>query len=381
MNRDYGHKLYRELMNLMGDDSPFYYVDHEKDQRHFRVFTYRLASYTDFLKPSALECRGVMFEIDWENDYIQLMSLPMSKFFNVNENPMTMDLDFSKTSMIMDKMDGSLMTTYLLENQLYLKSKTALASDQAIAAMELFNHDEHAALYNYLTYMEHAGYSVSLEFTSPKFRIVLGYQDSNLTVLCARDKSNGEYVSYEQLYEDMVEFGCEKYLVKNHIKDIPSNKILEFIDNIPNMTGIEGYVLKIDDQYCKLKTITYQNLHRSKDAINSDRNLFECVVNEIHDDLRGLFADDLYVLNRIDEMVVKVKSIYRNVDNIANKFYRENKELDRKSYAIKGLNSMDKIYFNVAMSLYLNKPFDVKDWMIKHYKDFNIGDDSMQNGE
>ena len=229
-----------ELFAQMVDDVLDITEAASSEEAAVRAFVGRIVAWKRFMhemRPTGLsdsEEIGLLGELV----VLQLMSLPMSKFFNVNENPMTMDLDFSKTSMIMDKMDGSLMTTYLLENQLYLKSKTALASDQAIAAMELFNHDEHAALYNYLTYMEHAGYSVSLEFTSPKFRIVLGYQDSNLTVLCARDKSNGEYVSYEQLYEDMVEFGCEKYLVKNHIKDIPSNKILEFIDNIPNMTGI-----------------------------------------------------------------------------------------------------------------------------------------------
>ncbi|UQJ95715.1 RNA ligase 1 and tail fiber attachment catalyst [Klebsiella phage CPRSB] len=34
-----------------------------------RIFNYRMASYTDWLKPGALECRGIMFEMDGDTPY------------------------------------------------------------------------------------------------------------------------------------------------------------------------------------------------------------------------------------------------------------------------------------------------------------------------
>lgn len=57
-------ELYTNLMSLVASNEAFYYVDHVLNSCIYRVFTYRLASYTDFLEPDALECRGHMFRLD-----------------------------------------------------------------------------------------------------------------------------------------------------------------------------------------------------------------------------------------------------------------------------------------------------------------------------
>ncbi|WP_333997418.1 RNA ligase, partial [Pseudomonas aeruginosa] len=54
----------------------------------FRIFSYNFASYTDWCLDDALECRGIMFEID-ENGPVRIASRPMEKFFNLNETPFT----------------------------------------------------------------------------------------------------------------------------------------------------------------------------------------------------------------------------------------------------------------------------------------------------
>jgi T4 RnlA family RNA ligase len=378
MQTDYGRELYHDLMKLVTEeDSAFYTVDHLMNGITFRVFTYRLASYTDFLKPSALECRGHMFALkDGKYDY--LAALPPSKFFNKDENPFTMDLDWSKTDMIMDKMDGSIMTTYRLPiaNMVMLKSKTALTSEQAVAANEWLKATEHSALHNFLMYMMHAGYSVSLEWTSPQHRIVLPYQVSNLTVLCARDLNNGQYVPYDVLVKDMEEFGCIDHLVKDHFQDIKSEDLNSFIDNIPNMTGIEGFVIRVNGQHVKIKCGWYVALHHTKDSVGSDKRLFAVVVQEAHDDLRGMFPDDAYLMGRIDDMEAKVKGLYAEIDHHAVKFHAENKHLDRKSFAIKGQAEISRMYFALAMNLYLGKDTNYADWLLKHWKDFGIMDDT-----
>ena len=91
----YQTKLFNELMTLVEGNEGFFFNDWELEEFHFRNFAYRLASYTDFLEPSALECRGHMFEIDKDGNPIRLASLPPAKFFNHLENPFTMDLDLS----------------------------------------------------------------------------------------------------------------------------------------------------------------------------------------------------------------------------------------------------------------------------------------------
>ena len=127
MNR-YQNTLYRDLLTLVEESEAFYYKDFQLADRWYRIFNYRLASYSDFLKPGALECRGIMFEIEPEHGAPKrLASLPMEKFFNLNENPFTMGLDLSTIIDFELKADGSLMSSYWHEDGeatwLMLKSK------------------------------------------------------------------------------------------------------------------------------------------------------------------------------------------------------------------------------------------------------------------
>ena len=64
-----------------------FYFDDQKDEltgKTYRIFNYRLASYTSFQKQDAKNCRGTMFDITDINKPI-LVSLPPEKFFNYEE--------------------------------------------------------------------------------------------------------------------------------------------------------------------------------------------------------------------------------------------------------------------------------------------------------
>lgn len=82
------HPIYDALMDLVSKNEAFYYQDFTLDGKVYRVFNYRLASYTDFLADFALEARGITFEVSCENrDAVcyRLVCRPMQKFFNLNE--------------------------------------------------------------------------------------------------------------------------------------------------------------------------------------------------------------------------------------------------------------------------------------------------------
>lgn len=383
MPTDYGLDLYNDVLALTKDEeSPFYFQEFVLDGKVYRIFNYRLASYTDFLKPSGLEVRGHMFEVDKDGKFIRLAALPPAKFFNNKENPFVMDVDFSKTTLVLDKMDGSIMTTFEHDGRLMLKSKGSLESDQGRAANEFLQTKAPFGLVNFLNYCMHANISVTLEWTAPQHRIVLPYQESNLTVLLARSMDNGQHVSRDILVKDMEEFGCIDSLVKDYYDSIcDGTSIQEFIESIPAQTGREGYVIYADGILTKHKTDWYCALHHTKDSVGSDKRLFECVVNEAHDDLRGMFPDDAYLMGRIDHMEALVKGIYHTIRTNVEEFYTNNRELDRKSYAIKGTAELEKMYFALAMNLYLGKENDYKAWMLKHYKDFGIGDEVLTEAE
>jgi T4 RnlA family RNA ligase len=136
-------QLYHDLISLCSAENSFYYKDIPLDSTKYRVFSYRLCSYATFHSyPSALNCRGVMFNItDGEN--VQLVCLPPEKFFNYEEGTDQIQRhENGRFGDKMEKMDGSLISTFLHINDvgeevLKLKSKTALMSDQALEAMGL----------------------------------------------------------------------------------------------------------------------------------------------------------------------------------------------------------------------------------------------------
>ncbi|ADJ19543.1 split RnlA RNA ligase 1 and tail fiber attachment catalyst [Acinetobacter phage 133] len=79
-------QIYDELMALCADDQNLFYF---KDQTtamgmNVRIFNYHFVSYTDWLKPSALECRGIMFKMV-DGVATEILTRPMSKFFNLTE--------------------------------------------------------------------------------------------------------------------------------------------------------------------------------------------------------------------------------------------------------------------------------------------------------
>lgn len=371
----YQKTLYANLMALAKDENlPFYSVDQVLDGATYRIFSYRLASYTEFMLPGAIESRGIMFHIDSKGEALRVASLPMNKFFNLNENPSTMGLDLSTIVSVQDKMDGSLISTYLHYDtmgqnpQLRLKSKTSLQSEQAVDAMNFLNGE--TGLYSSLYNAELDGLTVNLEWTAPHNRIVLPYQKPQLTVLNARVRDTGEYLS-----RTLLEYRFGPWLVADHIDSVEGYKVA-FIESVKDMTGIEGYVIRLSDgTMAKIKNDWYLSLHKLKDNVNSPKNLFMCVVNEAHDDLRAAFPEDEYIQNAINEMEKRVVHIYTDIKHYVDGFYAANKELSRKDFAIKAQAEVPKMWFGPLMMVYTGKTVDYKEYLIKRYKDFGISDE------
>jgi T4 RnlA family RNA ligase len=81
-------KLYDDLMRLCQNNEAFFFTDQIIASITYRIFNYRLASYTDWLAPHALECRGITFIVEGEGYTAVpkfLASWPFEKFFNLHE--------------------------------------------------------------------------------------------------------------------------------------------------------------------------------------------------------------------------------------------------------------------------------------------------------
>lgn len=368
----YSQTLYQNLMNLCESTDSFYFIDHTVNDNHYRVFTYRLASFMDFQKPSALECRGHTFLITKYGP--TLVSLPMNKFFNYDEHiGWGKSIDLSGKLMIQDKLDGSLISTVSNMNGILLKSKTSFTSEQATDATNWLNSRENERFKNKIQQIVAWNHTVNFEWTSPNNTIVIGYPEPRLTVLNVRSNADGSYLPYEQ----MIDIFENKNVVS--LYDPPSDPY-RFIEDIRSAVGIEGVIIYTNSGLIvKHKTDAYTHTHRFKDSVTNDRKLFELCLNETTDDARSLFVNDPIIIERINNMEQRVSKIYNSIHKDVYSFYEDNKDLSRKDYAIKGREMLDNSIFPLAMNLYLDKLIDIKINMVKNFKNYGIDDTSVEH--
>ena len=367
--KTYQENLFNNLMNLCSSSESFFFIDKIIDGQVYRVFSYRLASYTEFMLTDGLECRGHTFALN--DGAVNLVCLPPFKFFNIFENPSVMDLDLKNSLLYMDKRDGSLISTVhdaRMPHGFRLKSKTSFDSEQAIDAYTLLTSKN--GLLNVVKSLVAKRLCVNFELTSPKNRIVLGYEKPELKILNVRDLDTGRTIFPHEMIGDE---WCDAY---RHIVDYHLNygKYYTY-EEILAMTGIEGYVVLFNDgRLVKIKNNWYCTLHKTKDSINNPKALFQACLFEASDDLRSLFHDDELAMKQITAMETLVRKEYNHRSAQLQKFYDENKLLSRKDYAILAQQTFKDGIFPLAMNLYLGKDMGLKDWMMKNYREFGITD-------
>lgn len=364
-------EIYTNLMGLVAFNDAFYFQDFEWGETTYRIFNYRLASYTDFLMPDAVECRGIMFAVENDNP-AQLVSRPMQKFFNRFENPITMDVDLTQIESISNKADGSLISTWMHDGDLRLKTKGSISSDQALAAMRWMEHQD-CRFVGALRAYHIQGYTVNMEWVAPDNRIVLGYIEPRLIVLNIRHRDTGKY---EQITQ-----GDYLYQYMDPPVDTKGLSLVDFVDQIPTMTDdIEGFVVKMKSGlWMKIKTKKYLSLHHCKDSVNNPRRLFEAIIDEGVDDIKSMFHEDRLLIAQIEAMQTKVDHLYNTMVTIVEDFYNTNKQLDRKEFAVKAQSEIDKLYFGLVMNLYLGKPAEYKEFLKKKFKYFGIKDEKIED--
>lgn len=360
---------YDLLIQLTETDSEFFYAEQILDNKVYHIFNYRLASYESFMNPKvadsyiALSARGIMFDVtDKEN--IKISSRPMNKFFNIEQG----EVDRSNMKLVgyMDKLDGSLISTYLHNGELKLKTKGSIKSEQAVAAMEWLDLPENSEMKNFLKFhTEKNNLTINMEWTSPDNQIVLFYPEASLRILNMVNNKNGKILIAENI--DKENLVNKDIFVKSH--KIPNMSLDNIIESIRNEQGNEGYILEFfDSEYnthlVKVKNIWYVNLHQIKSNLNTTSKIIETIIDETSDDVRVLFAEDKHFLDNITRLENVVSPRISKIEADIEKFYSDNKELSRKDYAIKAQAEL-QLYMSLAMNLYIGKETNYKEFFKK----------------
>lgn len=377
---NFQEKLYNDLTQLIKNDEAFFAKDFFLEDRTYKIFNYRLASWTSFQSPGAMDARGIMFDVT-NTEKVLLVSSPPQKFFNYEEGGV--DHTKGKFGDKMVKMDGSLISSYIHNDQLYMKSKASLFSSQALDSMKFLNKEENKDFKDELTKLAKSGFTINLEYTSPENRIVIPYQKEDLTVLSVRSNLDGQNYFASKLIKYLEKEGSYDTIIKKMVKfeSLHGQEIdqIKYMEDVRKEQEGEGYVIEVvlsdtESYLTKGKNIKYIALHQTKDSVNSPKRLFESIIEEASDDLRSMFADDPYVLTKIKEMEDHVQPIFNNIVKTVENFHAENKDLERKDYAIKVQKEAPQ-FLGLLMNSYLNKPNNFKEFAKKFRKEiFGVTD-------
>lgn len=350
-----------------GESSPFYKRDTIGDDgQNYTIFSYRMASYSAWLQPYALDCRGIMFRGN------ELVSLPPEKFFNVEENPLaTTDLFYHDCFVIMEKADGSLISTFIdANNQLRVKSKTSLDSDQANLAQVLLNQIRvrNPAIARSMERIAMNGNTFNFELVGPGNPIVMGYPENQLVLLNVRSHQTGHtYLCDEPFLDEFIRLlGAEQ---SPYIR--PVRMFYETVRPFPvfeeqtfSETNHEGYVVvveKIDGGalWLKIKTKWYLNLHRLIYNQLDEKNVLKMIVDGVIDDtiysLKELGAPREFIQGIILLEDQLSSALHRFIHRGIN-FYDEHKEKTRKDFAILAKETFrgQALSFSFAMWMFQN---------------------------
>jgi RNA ligase len=278
------------------------------------------------------ECRGMIFDTATGN----LISRPYHKFFNVGEREETnLDkIDLTQPHVVLEKLDGSMIRPIPTPEGFRLGTKAGVTDVAMNAEYFVADKPEYA---KFIKSSFVCGLTPIFEWCSRKNRIVVDYSEDNLILTAVRDMRSGNYIPYSQ----MVETG------KNY--DIPVVKAIagdetdieKIVDHIRKWDDGEGVVIRFDNGHMvKIKADEYILRHRSKEQINSEKNIIQVILNDSVDDMIPLLTSE--DAQRLKDFQQKFWCAVDEVSSDLTKIFKGGDMMypDKKEFAVEFVNKM-----------------------------------------
>ncbi len=278
------------------------------------------------------ECRGLIFDTATGN----LISRPYHKFFNVGEREETnLDkIDLTQPHVVLEKLDGSMIRPIPTPEGFRLGTKAGITDVAMNAEYFVADKPEYA---KFIKSSFSCGLTPIFEWCSRKNRIVVDYSEDNLILTAVRDMRSGNYIPYSQ----MVETG------KNY--DIPVVKAIagdetdieKIVDHIRKWDDGEGVVIRFDNGHMvKIKADEYILRHRSKEQINSEKNIIQVILNDSVDDMIPLLTSE--DVQRLKDFQQKFWCAVDEVSSDLTKIFKGGDMMypDKKEFAVEFVNKM-----------------------------------------
>lgn len=206
-----------------------------------------------------MSARGLILDLTYakDNGIIYVLAKPFEKFFNYGENlDYEKDIDFTKVETVMEKMDGSLGISYLINGELRFATRGSFTSDQALRATKIWKRKYQEARVKYWKMFEDSLPSLMVEIIYPENKIVVDYNGEEKLVLLGITEGHKDYD-----YEDVKYIGEYMRLPVVPQYELTIEKMLEMRKTIS--ANEEGWILRFEDgKRLKIKGEEYLQVHR-----------------------------------------------------------------------------------------------------------------------
>lgn len=416
--------LYADLMNLIADPkSGFRSRKYPLPNGNFaEVIDYTLSSFQYFKKPGGMLGRGIMFEVSPDGEVVRILSRPMKKFFSYQECPDTMklDMDVSKIRRITDKADGSLMSTWMYDGELRVKSKGSIQSAEVRGTMALLESELPAPLkqsnaamrqilglapvmdFDYLAYtyrdlaatlktITEQGYTVDLEYLSKDVPVVIQYAEDELRVLSINDNASEQEFTPEAIlhaglisYDDyfvLKAFQAYSYYDETGQASPARDKLQAmgfdaFLQAISDINGIEGVIIELYDgqsaSRVKFKTKKYLTHTKALTSLSYDSRfpervyilrepfaVFAAIVEGYADDLVHAVRDCAPLANVVRKMQADLTPVYNEMFNQLTTFVEEHRHVEKRDFAAAAKEAFPAPLASAAMQYLVHNRLDL----------------------
>jgi len=230
------------------------------------------------------ECRGITFDSSG-----QLITRKYHKFFNVGEREETQlnKINLYEPHVILQKLDGSLISAQPTSYGFRLNTKAGI-TDVAMNAEVFIANKRHYS--QFIRKCLQKGFSPLFEWCSRKNRIVIDYPEDQLILTGLRANQTGEYVNYSVMAQYATAWNIPVVKV---IDGLSIQNIELMVNQIREWEDDEGVVLRFDSGHMgKIKADDYCLRHKSKEAINQEKNVIGVIANDLVDDLIPLLTSE-----------------------------------------------------------------------------------------
>lgn len=285
-----------------------------------------------------------------------VISRRYQKFFNFGERDDLMELDFSRNHVILEKLDGSMITPFSVNGNIVWGTK--MGETDVSAQIKPFL-DKNPQYEKFALKCIEFGKTPMFEWTSNKQRIVLEYKEDNLILVAIRDNYTGKYESYPSLNVNAM---CNQIpcVSANNINRVYTQSEFDKLLNIIRAReGEEGVVILFDDGHMvKMKSDWYIAIHRAKSLLENERDVIGIILDNKEDDLLSVLGQDdkERLIKYTDEVWNAIYDFMESIELLLN----TTKEMDRKEFA-KYTELIDPILRSFGFKFFDNRVVDVNE--------------------